>query len=109
MSDEQARAWIRSAEELYADPQLARDEAIRSCSLAAMNLMLAAEARGLGTGVLIGFDPARVMREFAVPPRYLPVMLLTVGWPARTDQSRKPRLTVDEVLCFDRCSFEDDE
>lgn len=109
MTANQAESWIRQAGEIYADPQLSRDEAIRSCSLAAMNLMLAAEARGLGTGVLIGFDPQRVMRDFDIPERYLPVMLVTLGWPAETDQTRKPRLTVDEVLHFDRFGTETEE
>ena len=97
-----ADAWLRTAEEIYGDPQMARDEAIRSCSLAAMTLMLAAEARGLATGALVGFDPLKVKNIFDIDERYLPVMLLTVGYAANTDESRKPRLTVDEVLSFDR-------
>ena len=108
LSERKAEGWIRSAEAIYADQQLARDEAIRSCSLAVMNLMHSAEARGMGTGVLIGFDPAAVKREFGIPERYLPVMLVTVGWPVRVGQQRKPRFSVDEVLCFDRCGFDPD-
>ena len=98
-----ARAWVRMAGELYADAGMARDEAIRSCSLAAMTMMLAAEARGLGSGALTGFDPERVKREFDIPERYLPVMLLSVGYPAATSPARQPRFDVDEVLAFDRC------
>jgi nitroreductase len=98
-----ADAWIKIAGEIYADDQLARDEAIRSGSLAAMILMLAAEARGLAAGALVGFDPEAVKRAFHIEDRYLPVMLLTVGYAATTDERRKPRLDVDEVLAFDRC------
>ena len=41
-----------------------------------------------------------------IPERYLVVMLLTVGRPADRDEVRKPRLGVDEVLAFERCTFE---
>ena len=97
-----AEAWVAQAEKIYTDPQMSRDEAIRSCSLAAMTLMLAAEARGLGVGALVGFDPDRVMREFKINERYLPVMLLAVGHPLKKDERRKDRLPIGQILCFDR-------
>jgi nitroreductase len=98
-----AAAWIRMARQIYADPQLNRDEAIRSGSLAAMILMLAAEARGLASGALSGFDVERVRREFAIPERYVPVMLLSVGHVLGEPGPRQPRLPVEQVLAFDRC------
>jgi nitroreductase len=97
-----ASAWVRMANELYADPAIARDEAIRSASLAAMTLMLAAEARGLYTGALSGFDPERVKREFGIEDRYVPVMLLAVGHAAGSARARMPRLELSDVLRFDR-------
>jgi nitroreductase len=97
-----AEAWVAQAEKIYTDPQMSRDEAIRSCSLAAMTMMLAAEARGLGIGALVGFDPDRVMREFKINERYLPVMLLAVGHPLKKDERRKDRLPLGQILCFDR-------
>jgi len=97
-----ADAWVGMAEKIYADPTLARDEAIRSASLAAMTLMLAAEARGLASCALSGFDPSRVLREFGIEERYLPVMLLVVGHTVGRSASRMPRLDVAEVLALDR-------
>lgn len=98
-----AAAWIRMAGEIYADERTARDEAIRSATLAAMTLMLAAEARGFVAGALTGFDPQRVQEEFGIVGRYLPVMLITVGRPAIVSAApRMPRLAADEVLAFDR-------
>ena len=67
-----ASAWVRMADEIYADEVMARDEAIRSATLAAMTMILAAEARGLRTGALSGFDPVRVRREFGIEERHLP-------------------------------------
>ena len=97
-----ADAWVGMANGMYAAPQLARDEAIRSASLASMTLMIAAQAKGLVSGPMIGFDPDGVKREFGIADRYVPVMLLPVGYPAPGNWLRKPRLGVDEVLAFDR-------
>jgi len=96
-----ADGWVKSAASSYgANEQFARDEAIRSASFAAMTLMIAAQAKGLATGPMIGFDPEGVKREFNIPNRYVPVMLLTVGYSAPGNWPRKPRLGVDEVLAF---------
>ena len=97
-----ATAWLRMAEEIYADREVARDEAIRSASLAAMTMMLAAEARGLASGALSGFDSQRVRQDFGIDERYVPVMLLVIGHPLGTSPSRMPRLDVSDVLELDR-------
>lgn len=83
------------------NPQLAHDEAIRSGSLAAMNLMVAAQAKGLISGPMIGFDPEGVKREFKIPARLVPVMLIAVGYAAPGNWARKPRISVEEVLSID--------
>jgi len=93
-----ADSWIEGANRMYSDPRRARDEAIRSASMAAMTLMLAAEARDMVTGPMIGFDPDGVCREFGIPERYIPVMLLCLGYRGVGNTPRKPRLGVDEVL-----------
>lgn len=95
-----ADGWVRMVDGAHADPQRARDEAIRGASLAAMALMVAAGDKGLVSGPMIGFDPEGVKREFKISDRYLPVMLITAGYPAPGNWPRKPRLTVDEVLSF---------
>lgn len=103
ITEGKAAAWVAMAREIYADPQLARDEAIRSCSLAAMTMMLAAEAHGLVAGALTGFDPALVREALDIPERFLPVMLLAVGYPGTSrPQVLMPRRSVDDVLDFDR-------
>ena len=96
-----ADTWVGLATGAYgSNEQFARDEAIRSASLAAMTLMIAASAKGLVSGPMIGFDPEGVKREFGIADRYVPVMLLPVGYPAPGNFPRKPRLSVDEVLAF---------
>jgi nitroreductase len=96
-----ADSWVKGANAAYSNNErFARDEAIRSAAFAAMTLMIAAQAKGLVSGPMIGFDPEGVKREFNISDRYVPVMLLTVGYEAPGNWPRKPRLGVDEVLSF---------
>ncbi len=105
MPQEMADRVVAMATSMYKDSaQNQRDEAIRGATLASMTLMLAAEAKGLVSGPMIGFDPEGVKREFNISDRYVPVMLIAVGYPAPGNHPRKPRLSVDEVLAFERGS-----
>lgn len=90
--------WLGMANGMYGNnPQLQRDEAVRSASLAAMTLMIAAQAKGLASGPMIGFDPEGVRKEFALNDDEIPVMLLPVGKPAPGNWPRKPRFAVQDV------------
>lgn len=80
--------------------QLQRDEAIRSCALAAMTLMLAAQGRGLASCPMIGFNQAGVAEAFGLEANDVPVMLVTVGYPGQANWPKKPRKQVGEVLNF---------
>jgi nitroreductase len=101
IDQKKAESWVKVATASYEkNDRFARDEAIRSGALAAMALMIAAEAKGLVSGPMIGFDPEGVKREFNISDRYVPALLLTVGHPAPGNGPRKPRLGVDEVLSF---------
>ncbi|MBU9641938.1 nitroreductase family protein [Burkholderia gladioli] len=93
--------WTGAATNMYANnPAFQRDEAIRSASLAAMTLMIAAQDRGLASGPMIGFDPAGVASVFGLAPTEVPVMLLTVGYAASGNWPQKPRKPTTEVLRF---------
>ncbi|MBL8169091.1 MAG: nitroreductase family protein [Acidobacteria bacterium] len=101
MTQKAADGWSQTATNAYVGNEaFARDEAIRGASLGAMTLMLAAQAKGLASGPMIGFDVEGVKRAFNISDRYVPVMLLPVGYPAPGNWPRKPRLSVDEVLSF---------
>lgn len=102
IDDATATIWTDMANKMYANPSMARDEAIRSASLSAMTLMIAAESKGLVTGPMIGFDPVALKKEFAIADHYVPVMLITMGYSADGNWPQKPRLEVDEVLAFDK-------
>lgn len=83
------------------NPQLARDEAIRNGSLAAMQLMLAAKALGYDSVPMGGYDHDGVIREFNIPDRYLPVMIIPIG---KAEQPARPtaRLPLEQVTINER-------
>lgn len=92
-------SWVGMATSGYADkPQRQRDEAIRSASMGAMTLMLAAQGMGMISGPMIGFDPAGVAKEFALTENEVPAMLVAVGYDAPGNWPQKPRLPVSQVL-----------
>ena len=95
-----AQGWQQAARLQYATPQAARDEAVRSAPFGAMTLMHAAQALGLASCALTGFDAAGVAREFQLAPGEVPVMLATVGRAAPGNWPQKPRRPLAQVLEF---------
>ena len=92
-------SWLAMANRSHlGNPQLQRDEALRSASMAAMTLMLAAESMGLSTGAMSGFDPLGVAREFGITADAVPVILITVGYSAPGNWPQKPRKPLHEVI-----------
>lgn len=98
MSVDMASNWQEAVRAQYADPQAARDEAVRSASLGAATLIYAAEALGLVSGPMSGFEAEGVAREFGLGPNEVPVMLVAVGRAAPGNWSQKPRRPLAEVL-----------
>jgi nitroreductase len=86
-------------EGIYANnPQLQRDEAIRTGALASMTLMLAAESMGLRTCPMIGFDPVKVSGIIGLDAAHVPVMLITLGYPGEGGVFPTSRFPMDEVV-----------
>lgn len=82
--------------------QLQRDEAIRSGSLAAMVLMLAAVEMGLSTCPMIGFDPKKVAEICRIDEdTHVPIMLVTLGKQRGDKPYHTGRLPLSEVVTFD--------
>lgn len=92
--------WREAARTQYADPQAARDEAVRSASLGAATLIHAAEALGLASGPMAGFDAGGVVRSFGLGAHDVPVLLVAVGRAAPGNWPQKPRRPLAEVLEF---------
>jgi nitroreductase len=65
--------------------------------LCAMNLMLAAEAAGLASVPMEGFDEARIKKVLKIPRAHVVAVVIAIGY-AQPSQSTKTRLPIDRVL-----------
>ena len=95
-----AQGWLQAAQQQYASAQAVRDEALRSASFGAMTLMHAAQALGLASCAMTGFDAEGVAASFGLASEEVSVMLVTVGRAAPGNWPQKPRRPLDQVLEF---------
>ena len=85
--------------------QLQRDEAIRSASFATQTLVLAATAKGYGSGVMIGFDFDKVAELINLPENYVISNFVVVGKGIQDAHSRGGQLPLEDVLIKNRFSI----
>lgn len=89
---------LKQIEGAYAgNPAGARDEAIRNASLAAMQLMLAAKAKGYDSVPMGGYNQAALIQEFNIPERYVPVVMIPIGKAASPGRPTE-RLPLENVV-----------
>lgn len=82
--------------------QVQRDEAMRSCGMAAMTIMLAAKEMGYDTCPMDGFDFDAVAKLLNLPEDHTPVMFVVVGKALKEAQPRGGQLKMDEVVVYNR-------
>lgn len=82
--------------------QVQRDEAMRSCGMAAMTIMLAAREMGYDTCPMDGFDFDAVAKLLNLPADHTPAMFVVVGKALQPAQVRGGQLAMDEVVIHDR-------
>ena len=75
-----------------------RDEAMRSCGIAAQTLMLTAKAMGYDTCPMIGFDPQVVAELIQLPEDHAIGMMITVGKALQPARERGGQLPLSEVV-----------
>src|SRR5579872_6232576 len=91
--------WEIPARDLYMEyPQRQRDEAVRTGTFGAAEMIYAARSLGLGATPMIGVDAEAVRGEFGLAEDEVPVMLLAVGPERPGNWAQKPRLPVSDVL-----------
>jgi len=83
---------------------LQRDEAIRSCAIAAQTLMLASHAMGYGSCPMIGFDFDKVAELIKLPAEHVIAMMVTIGKATQPAWPRSGQLSLDEVVFENRFS-----
>jgi len=99
MPAEMVPGWEGAAKSLYFEqPQRQRDEAVRSATFGAGALIYAAQAMGLGSAPMIGFDAPAVAETFALAADEIPVLLLAIGYATPQNWPRKPRRPLAQVL-----------
>lgn len=80
------------------NPQLQRDEAMRSIGIAAQTLMLSAKSMGYDSCPMIGFDPVKVGEIIGLPDNHVIGMMITVGKALKDANVRGGQLEYDEVV-----------
>jgi nitroreductase len=82
--------------------QAQRDEAMRSCGMAAQTIMIAAKAMGYDTCPMTGFDFDAVAKLINLPADHVICMAVAVGKAAAPPRPRGGQLPLEEVVRFDR-------
>jgi nitroreductase len=70
----------------------------RHTMIAVTTMMLVAEAYGLDTAPMEGFDPAAVRREFGLPENAEVIALLAIGFGAAPDKPYGGRFALSEIV-----------
>ncbi len=108
------RYWVNAApavqdfllpaiDQYYRDkPQVQRDEAMRSCGIAAQTLMLAAKGMGYDSCPMDGFDFEQVGRLIRLPQDHVIGLALAVGKALQPARPRGGQLPLAEVLITDQ-------
>ncbi len=78
--------------------QVQRDEAMRSCGMAATTLMLAAKELGYDSCPMDGFDFDAVARLLNLPADHTPAMFVAIGKGIQPARPRGGQLALDEVV-----------
>jgi nitroreductase len=79
------------------NPQNRRDEAVRSCGMAAQTIMLAARQMGLDSCPMVGFEYDELAKLINLPDEHLIVMMVVVGKRAEDASQRGGQLPLDQV------------
>ena len=109
-SDRPARYWANADHQTQAvlvpmldafytgKPQTQRDEAMRSCGMAAQTLMLSAKALGYDTCPMIGFDTQALADIIKLPEGHVISMMITIGKASKPANQRGGQLPLSQVL-----------
>ena len=84
--------------------QLQRDEAMRSCGIAAQTLMLTAKTMGYDSNPMIGFDPQKVAEIINLPEDHVISMLMAIGKQVKPAMPRGGQLPLSDIIFTDRFS-----
>lgn len=99
MPTEQRNMLIESLRNSYRNkPQQQRDEAMRSCGMAAQTIMLAAKSMGYDTCPMKGFDYEKVGKLISLPDDHIISMMVVIGKKAKEPNPRGGQLPLSEIV-----------
>ncbi|MDZ7583509.1 MAG: nitroreductase family protein [Thiobacillus sp.] len=102
-SDDAREGIVAAIGEYYRGrPQTQRDEAMRSCGIAAQTLMLAAREMGYDSCPMDLSDFDEVAKLIRLPEGHVIAMFVALGKRVREPWPRAGQLPVDEVVLVDR-------
>ncbi len=84
--------------------QLQRDEAMRSCGIAAQTLMLTAKSMGYDSNPMIGFDPQKIAEIINLPNDHVISMMMAIGKQIKPAMPRGGQLPLSDIVFIDRFS-----
>ena len=82
--------------------QVQRDEAMRSCGIAAQTLMLAAKSMGYDSCPMDGFDFDAVGKLINLPDDHVVTMFVAIGKGTQEAWPKPGQLPMDEVVIKDK-------
>ena len=80
--------------------EMQRDEVMRSCSMAAMTMMLCAKNMGYDSCPMDGFDFPELSRLLQFPKNQIPVMFVAIGKKLQDAWPRGGQLNLSQVVNF---------
>ncbi|MDH5392104.1 MAG: nitroreductase family protein [Gammaproteobacteria bacterium] len=96
------KAKLQAMQQYYLNREQAqRDEAMRSCALAAQNMMLTAKAMHYDSCPMIGFDFDAVAKLIQLPADHVISMMLAIGKASQAALPRFPQLADEQLIFFD--------
>lgn len=102
ISDEARDFLVKGIKQAYTgNSQLEKDQAIRSCGIAAQTIMLAAQSLGYDSCPMEGFDYKKVGEFIKLPSDHVVTMMVVVGKKAKDAAPRGGQLTLSEVVFED--------
>lgn len=94
---------IKDLDDYYkGKPQTQRDEAMRSCGIAAQTIMLAAQGMGYDSCPMDLFDFAKIAELIRLPSDHLVSMMIAVGKIAKPPRVRGGKIALSEAMIVDR-------
>lgn len=107
---EPERYWVNSPKEVQefmlpaidnyyrGKEQVQRDEAMRSCGIAAQTIMLAAKSLGYDSCPMDGFDFEKVAKLIHLPGDHVIAMFVAIGKGTKEAWQRPGQLSLDDVV-----------